>query len=133
MLPSSLKTDKFIWGLTIRFHGRIAVGGSAFTPLTNALWNLLTEVRLKGTHTKYGAQMPIRLRGAAIRDLSQIFGRGGYTPKSVVLETGTLGTFDGSASTNFDCDVEWLLPIPPQGIPLSDQILYAIKGPDWAG
>jgi hypothetical protein len=133
VLPSSLKTDKFIWGIIIRFHGRIAVGGTAFTPLVNALWNLLQEVRLKGTHTKYGAQTPVRLRGAAIRDLSSIFGRGGYVPFSKVFKTGTLGTFDGAASTNYDVDVEWLLPIPPQGIPLADQILYAVKGPEWAG
>ena len=76
VLPASIKTDKFIWGIQVKYHGRITVGGTTFTPLTNALWNLIQEFRIRGTHVKYGAQVPYRLRGATVRDLSQLFGSG---------------------------------------------------------
>lgn len=133
VLPASVKTDKFIWGMQIRFHGRIATGGTGFTPLPNALWNLLQECRVYGTHSKYGAQVPYRLRGATIRDYSEIFGQG-FSPSATVLKAGAAGTFDGAASTNFDVDVIWTLIFPPGDIPLPDQIVNgAIKGPDWAG
>jgi hypothetical protein len=119
--------------MQVRFHGRVAVGGTGFTPLPNALWNIIQEFRVRGTHVKYGAQVPYRLRGAAVRDLSQIFGQG-FVPTAIVLKTGTAGSFDGTASTNFDVDVIWTLIFPPQDIPLSDQIVNgALKGPDWAG
>jgi hypothetical protein len=133
VLPASVKTDKFIWGMQIRFHGRIATGGTGFTPLPNALWNLIQECRVYGTHAKYGSQVPYRLRGATIRDYSEIFGAG-FAPTAVVLKAGTAGTFDGTASTNFDVDVIWTLIFPPGDIPLADQIVNgAFKGPDWAG
>jgi len=133
VLPASLKTDKFIWGMQVKFHGRIATGGTGFTPLTNALWNLIQEFRIRGTHIKYGAQVPYRLRGSTVRDLSVLFGAG-FSPTSYVLKGGSAGTFDGTASTNFDCDVIWTLIFPPQNIPLADQIVNgALKGPEWAG
>jgi hypothetical protein len=133
VLPSSVKTDKFIWGMQVRFHGRIAVGGTGFTPLTNALWNLIQEFRVYGTHAKYGAQVPFRQRGATVADYSRIFGQG-FTPTATVLKGGVAGTFDGTASTNFDVDVIWTLIFPPGDIPLADQIVNgALKGPDWAG
>jgi len=133
VLPSSVKTDKFIWGMQVRFHGRIAVGGTGFTPLPNALWNLVQEFRVYGTHAKYGAQVPFRQRGATVRDYSVIFGQG-FVPTQYTLKGGVAGTFDGTASTNFDCDFMWTLIFPPGDIPLSDQIVNgALKGPDWAG
>jgi hypothetical protein len=134
VLPSSLKTDKFIWGLQVRFHGRIATGATGFTPLPNALWNLIQEFRVYGTHVKWGAQVPFRLRGATVRDYSQIFGYG-FNPVSLVTKAGVAGSsFDGTASTNFDCDTVWTLIFPPGDIPLADQIVNgAIKGPDWPG
>jgi hypothetical protein len=133
VLPSSVKTDKFIWGMQVRWHGRITVGGSSFTPLTNALWNLMQEFRVRGTHVKYGAQVPYRLRGSTVRDLSVLFGSG-FVPTSYVLKNGTAGTFDGATTATYDCDVIWTLIFPPQDIPLADQIVNgALKGPDWAG
>jgi hypothetical protein len=133
VLPNSIKTDKFIWGILVRFHGRITTGGTGFTPLINALWNLVQEFRVYGTHAKYGAQVPFRMRGASVRDYAQIFG-GGFSPFANVLKAGVAGSFDGTASTAFDVDVEWLLMLPPGGLPLADQIVHgALKGPDWAG
>lgn len=135
-LPASLKTDRFIYAIEVRFHGRIAVGGTGFTPLPNALWNLIQEARVYGTHAKYGSQVPYRLRGGAIHDLALNWGRSGYTPFSRVFKGGTLNAagFDGTASTNYDVDFIWPLFLGPLGVPLSDSILYgALKGPDWAG
>jgi hypothetical protein len=133
VLPSALKTDKFIWGMQVRFHGRIAVGGTGFSPLVNALWNLIQEFRVYGTHAKYGAQVPYRLRGAMVADYSRIFGQG-FLPTATVLKGGVAGTFDGTATTNFDVDVIWTLIFPPGDLPLSDMIVNgALKGPDWAG
>jgi hypothetical protein len=133
VLPNSIKTDKFIWGMLVRFHGRITTGVTGFAPLPNALWNLIQEFKVYGTHAKYGAQVPFRLRGASVRDYSQIFGNG-FNPFATVLKAGVSGNFDGTASTNFDVDVEWLLIFPPGNLPLADQIVHgALKGPDWAG
>jgi hypothetical protein len=133
VLPSSLKTDRFIWGLLVTFVGRLSVT-SGFTPLTNALWNLFQEFRVKGTHSVYGSQVLFRERGATCRDMGAIYGRGGYVPSAWILKGGSVGPFDGTASTAFDVRVEFLLPFPVQGIPLPDQILWgAVKGPDWSG
>jgi hypothetical protein len=133
VLPSSLKTDKLIWGIQVRYHGRITTGGAGFTPLPNALWNLIQEFRAYGTHVKWGAQVPFRMRGASVRDYAQIFGKG-FAPAASVLKAGVAGTFDGTASTAFDCDVIWTLIFPPADIPLADQIVNgALKGPEWAG
>lgn len=133
-LPASLKTDRFIYQILVRFHGRLTVT-SGFTPIINALWNLMQEFRVSGTHVQYGSQVPYRLRGATVRDLAQIWGRGGYTPYSKIFKAGTIvPAFDGAASTAYDVDVVWPLFLAPLGVPFADSIIYgALKGPDWAG
>jgi hypothetical protein len=130
--PASIKTDKFIWGLLIQLHLRIQVGGASFTPLVNAIANLIQELRVYGTHTRYGAQVPLRMRGQSLWDLSAQFAEA-YQPQ-VYVNGVRGGSFAGTANTNYDVDLFLIVPFAPQGIPLADQILNgSIKGPDWAG
>jgi hypothetical protein len=130
--PASIKTDKFIWGLLVQLHLRIQVGGTAFTPLVNAIANLIQELRVYGTHTRYGAQVPVRMRGQSLWDLSAQFAKA-YQPQFYVNGVRG-GSFAGAANTNYDVDMFLVVPFPTQGIPLADQILNgALKGPDWAG
>lgn len=131
--PTSIRTDKIISFLMFRFHGRITVGGAAFTPIPDALRYILQEIRVNGTHAQYGAQTPIRIRAKTVSDLNKVY-RISYTPRDRIFKNGSLvAAFDGAANATYDVDIFWTIPtfVLPMGLNLAT--LYSLKGPDWAG
>jgi hypothetical protein len=130
--PTSVRTDRIISFFIFRFHGRITVGGTAFTPIPDALRYILQEIRVYGSHSQFGAQTPIKIRAKTMSDVNKIY-RISYTPRDRIFKNGSAGVFDGAANAYYDVDVFWTLPLFPLPMGLNLATLYSLKGPDWAG
>jgi hypothetical protein len=130
--PGSIRTDKIISFLLIEFKGRITTGATAFTPLPDALRNLIQEIRIYGSHSVFGEQTPVKIRAYTQNLINKVY-RFAYTPRDKILKAGASGTFDGAASTAYDVQVFWTVPLFPLPMSLSLAPLYSLKGPDWAG
>lgn len=125
--PSSLKTDRFISMVYLHWSGRIAQGATTFTLAPDSVFNLINEVRLRGTHVRLSTFTPLRVRGAHMFRMLRQY-RPNYSPS-----TYGVSTLGPTGSTNYDIDFVLPIPLWPLGIPWHSAIQYSIKGPEWPG
>jgi len=144
--PTSLKTDRKVTWYQLHVKGRITVGASPVTfrsgpPLLGgnsgaALFSLIQQVMLNGQHARYGALVPILMRGESAAEWAAMF-YSVYSPTYRVSINGATPVVSGalSGSANATNDFEFIIPIPlfPLGINPADQSFYALHGPDWPG
>jgi hypothetical protein len=145
--PTSLKTDRKITWYQLHCKGRITVGSSA--PVTfrtgpailggnsgAALFSLIQQLSINGTHATYGALTPILMRGESAAEWAAMFYKN-YNPTYRVSINGATPVVNGplGGAENDTNDFEFIIPIPlfPIGINPADQSFYALHAPDWPG
>lgn len=145
--PTSLKTDRKVTWYQLYVTGRITVGSGA--PVTfrsgpailggnsgAALFSLIQQLSINGTHATYGALTPILMRGESAAEWAAMF-YSTYSPSYRVSINGATPVVNGplSGAENATNDFEFIIPIPlfPIGINPADQSFYALHGPDWPG
>lgn len=137
------KTDRKIKQFMIKVRGRLTngAGGAAYRAgpaiLGTPLFSLLQQVTIFGQHNTFGAQVPIIVNGEDMAMMMAMVNGRGYTPafwNSVNGGPLILGQAL-SGAPNATNDFEFVLPIPthPLGVAETDQVLYSLHGPDWAG
>lgn len=130
--PTSLRTDRFISFLLLKWHGRITITVAPYAALSvDSLRNLLGEIRVLGSHAQFGAQTPVRIPAFFQSELTRIYGVT-YAPRDNVLIAGVPTPWDGTVNV-WDIDAFWIVPLFPLPTTLQLAALYSIKGPDWAG
>lgn len=133
--PTSLKTDKFISALILRWHGRITVSNATFTAVPDALRYLIQQVRVYGTHVQFGAQRVVAAQAQFLNQVNKAM-RVSYLPGDQ-LSGAALGTWltGGTiAIGSYDLDVLWTIPLFCMPFRTLKAVpLYSLKGPDWAG
>jgi len=126
-----LTRPKWLWGMLLEFKGRVTVaGGPTGATLAECPFSLLNYVRIEGQHKTLGQGQCVYLRGPSINAHVNQYGRGravsGFYPAA--LGPNIAG---GLATGSYDFDLFYLIPFPPQGIPLSQQSLFMLKTDDW--
>jgi hypothetical protein len=135
--PSSIRTDRKVKWIDVKFRGRVHVGAAVATyragplALGTPLFSLFQQLTLHGDHLQFGNQQPVVINGETLAEfLAQNLKD--YVPWFTVngVKGAALGTAIGANN-----DVEFVLPIPtyPIGISMQDANFYCLHGPDWPG
>jgi hypothetical protein len=124
-----LTRPKWLWGLLCELKGRVAVTvGATGAVLAEAPQSLVNWIRIEGIHKVLGNRTIYYMRGPTSIAFSNFYGRG----RNLTLNNG--GIVPNAANTptgNYDFDIAFLIPFPPQGIPLNQQALFMLKTEDW--
>lgn len=124
-----LTRPKWLWGLLCEFKGRVAVATAAATNvLAEAPQSLINYIKVEGQHKTLGNRTIFYLRGPSAMQLVNLYGRG----RTLTLNNG--GIVPNAANLavgNYDFDMAFIIPFPPQGIPLSQQAMFMLKTEDW--
>jgi len=124
-----LTRPKWLWGLLCELKGRVAVTVAITgAVLAEAPQSLVNWIRIEGIHKVLGNRTIYYMRGPTSIAFANAYGRG----RALTLNNG--GIIPNAASTavgNYDFDIAFLIPFPPQGIPLNQQALFMLKTEDW--
>jgi len=124
-----LTRPKWLWGLLCELKGRVSVSvAQTGAVLAEAPQSLVNWIRVEGIHKVLGQRTIYYMRGPSSVAYANIYGRG----RSLTLNNG--GIIPNAANTpigSYDFDVAFLIPFPPQGIPLNQQALFMLKTEDW--
>ena len=157
VLPQKeLRKNKFLWGLkaVYKFHVRV-VGAAGNASVLNAEFPLGAIDRLKvdGSSKKFGGvreflnvsspSLQQFLNFFTFRPMSAFVSRNGGKFIQMIGPTagqGIDGTTNnalpggptaGAATTDYDVIIAYLIPFVPLGVPIEQQALFMLKGPDW--
>ncbi len=124
-----LTRPKWMWGLLCELKGRLQISVAAgLNALNEAPQSLINYIKVEGIHKVLGQRTIFYMRGPSCIAHANMYGRG----RSLTLNNG--GIVPNAASTaigNYDFDIAYLIPFPPQGIPLSQQAMFMLKTEDW--
>ena len=130
MPVGDLTRPKWLWGLLLELKGRVTVAtASTGATLAECPFSLLNYVRIEGQHKTLGQRQFFYLRGPSINAHVNQYGRGRSISGSF---PAALGPNQASLAVgSYDFDLFYMIPFPPQGIPLSQQSLFMLKTDDW--
>lgn len=124
-----LTRPKWMWGLLCELKGRLTIAGAAgLNALAEAPQSLINYIKVEGIHKVLGQRTIFYMRGPSCIAHANMYGRG----RNLTLNNG--GIVPNAASTatgNYDFDIAYLIPFPPQGVPLNQQALFMLKTEDW--
>lgn len=124
-----LTRPKWLWGLLCEFKGRVTVSvANGLLVTAEAPQSLINYIKVDGIHKVLGQRTIFYERGPSSITHANVYGRGrnlslvngGIVPNAASLVVGT-----------YDFDIAFLVPFPPQGIPLNQQALFMLKTEDW--
>jgi hypothetical protein len=124
-----LTRPKWMWGLLCELKGRLSIAtAAALNATAEAPQSLINYIKVDGIHKVLGQRTIFYERGPSCIASANMYGRG----RALTLVNG--GIVPNAASTaigNYDFDIAYLIPFPPQGIPLNQQALFMLKTEDW--
>lgn len=140
--------DKYIWGLLLEVYAHVRAATGAATPLTyNDEFPLgfIDRVRTEGEWVPSGRSKGQReflnLSGPTLVQYVNHFSprvleaqysfNGGALTQATGTSAPTKPTLASSANNDFDFRFVILIPFPPLGIPIEQQALFMLRGPDW--
>lgn len=95
-----LDRQQYLYGLVVKFLGRLTIGGGAGAAVNpEAPFSLFNRFRVNTNSSLYGSKLPINLSGSTIYRRAHIFSS---VPP---VASGSLGT----AAANYDIEVDWPL------------------------
>ena len=157
LLPQKeLRKNKFIWGIkaVAKFHVRV-VGAAGNASVFNKEFPLgfIDRLKVDGSSKKFGGVREFQnvsaptlvqfLNGFTFRPLSAFVAiNGGKFIQMIGPTAGTgidgstnnalpAGPTAGASTTDYDCIVAYMIPFVPLGVPIEQQALFMLKGPDW--
>lgn len=142
LIPRPLNLTRPISDLYVRIRGRVAVTVANYTAVSpEAIYNILQNVRITGTHRVFGQLTPINMSGASIYAWPFCFQRAGGSQIINSTETAQPGRpqasgFAGTtAGSPYDFDVVYWIPLRPLTGPSSSSkregLSYAWMPGDW--
>jgi hypothetical protein len=124
-----LTRPKWMWGLLCELKGRLTVSvASGLLVTAEAPQSLINYIKVDGIHKVLGQRTIFYERGPSIIATANMYGRG----RNLTLVNG--GIVPNAATlpaASYDFDIAFLIPFPPQGIPLNQQALFMLKTEDW--
>lgn len=124
-----LTRPKWMWGLLCELKGRLTITVAAgLVANAEAPQSLINYIKVDGIHKVLGQRTIFYERGPSVIASANMYGRG----RNLTLVNG--GIVPGAANTaigTYDFDIAFLIPFPPQGLPLNQQALFMLKTEDW--
>lgn len=129
-LVNRIPLDKPIYALNLELAYRIATGATT-TGVTQAEagQNFIQRVRVVGTHKVYGQRELTNLRGATLWELSKKYAFG-QSPQ-LISNLPAAGVAP-AINSPFDVKTTIYVPLVPQGIPKSQQVLFLVRNDEWS-
>lgn len=144
MLPRPLNLTRPMTDLYIRVRGRLTTTvANAVQVSPEALYNVLQNVKLTGTHRVHNQLTPIDMSGATIYAWPFMFGRSGGSQVINNSETAapgrpqTSGWLGTTAASPYDFEIVYWIPTNPlvgggpSAIAKRDKLNYAYMPGDW--
>lgn len=129
-LINRIPLDKPIYALHLEVAYRIATGATAAgVTQAEAAQNFIQRVRVVGTHKVYGQRELTNMRGATLFELAKKYSFGNNPP--LVSNLPAVGVAP-AINTNYDVKVALYVPLVPQGVPKSHQILFLVRNDEWS-
>lgn len=129
-LINRIPLDKPIYAVHMNVAYRIATGATAAgVTQAEAAQNFIQRVRVVGTHKTYGNRELVNLRGTTLFALSQKYG-GGAAPQ-VTSNLPAVGVAP-AINTNYDVQFNLYVPLVPQSVPKSHQMLFLVRNDEWS-
>jgi hypothetical protein len=118
-----LPSDFYYWGLLIEVEGRVTVGVADADALRDgAQANIIERIEIQGMHrVRRQQELFYSVRGADVMYLQQFYtgADGAQTPVTTLTQTAK------------DFRQFYLIPFPPERIPLAQQAAYLLDAPNY--
>lgn len=159
-IPKNIPLQLPLSHIIIRWKGRMTTT-AAFVPSPEAPQNILQRVQLQGTHASLGFLMPIQMSGASLFMMNKILSGSGwssgvYITNATLATAATTGVRVnqqgqqnvglanaggtnvyynaptwGAASTAYDMQIFWVIPVYPYGVPDGAAVQYLYNAAAW--
>lgn len=144
VLQKEVRKNKWIWGILATYEGHARAATGAATPLTylpEFPLGIIDRFRIEGNHKTLGVREFLNLSGPTLWQFITSFQyrplrarvkfNGGTEYQAIGNGSSANPAIVSSTNNDYDIRVSFLIPFPPQGIPIEQQALFMLKGDDW--
>lgn len=144
VLQKELRKNKWIWGIQATYEGHVRAATGAATPLTylpEFPLGAIDRFRINGNHKTLGVREILNLSGPTLwqyitsfqfRPLrARVKFNNGAEYQAIGNGSSANPAIVSSANNDYDVRISYVIPFPPQGIPIEQQALFMLKADDW--